>query len=103
METSSPPETLVNCYTHADPDIFPNIQVLLSIGCIFPVTSSEAERSFSVLRRLKTSLRNRMGEERLASLALMHTNYNVTIDPEMIVEHFVRANPRCLFRPLYDE
>ena len=26
METSSPPETLVNCYTHADPDIFPNIQ-----------------------------------------------------------------------------
>ena len=44
-----------------------------------------------------------MGEERLASLALMHTNYNVTIDPEMIVERFVRANPRRLFRPLYDE
>ena len=44
-----------------------------------------------------------MGEERLASLALMHTNYNVTIDPEMIVERFFRANPRRLFRPLYDE
>ena len=35
METSSPPETLVNCYTHADPDIFPNIQVLLSIWYIY--------------------------------------------------------------------
>ena len=44
-----------------------------------------------------------MREERLASLALMHTNYNVTIDPEMIVERFVRANPRRLFRPLHDE
>ena len=74
-----------------------------SIGCIFPVASSEAERSFSGLRRLKTSLRNRMGEERLASLALIHANYNVTIDPEMIVERFVRANPRRLFIPLYDE
>ena len=72
METISPPEILVNCYTRADPDIFPNIQVLLAIACLFPVTSSEGERSFSVLRRLKTSFRNRMGEERLASLTLMH-------------------------------
>ena len=76
METSSPPEILVNCYTHADPDIFPNrhsSSLNLSIGCIFPVTSSEAER---VLRRLKTSLRNRMGEERLAITRIkMHTNY----------------------------
>ena len=30
-----------------------------------------------------------MGEERLASFALMHTNYNVTIDPEMIVERLL--------------
>ena len=79
METSSPPETLVNCYMHADPDISPNrhsSSLNLSIGCIFPVTSSEAERFFPVLRRLKTSLRNRMGEERLAITRIkMHTNY----------------------------
>ena len=31
METSSPPETLFNCYTHADPEIFTNIQVLLGV------------------------------------------------------------------------
>ena len=43
-----------------------------------------------------------MGEEQ-QSLALLHTNYNVTIDPKMIVELFVKANPRRLFRPLYDE
>ena len=65
METSSPPETLVNCYTHADPDIFPNIQVLLSIWCIYFQLQVQ-KRSVFFFLFFKTSLRNRMGEERLA-------------------------------------
>ena len=42
---------LVDCLKLADQDIFPNIHTLLSIGCILPVSSCEAERSFSCLRR----------------------------------------------------
>ena len=39
---------------------------------VIPATSCSAERSFSSLRRLKTYLRNSMGQERLSSLALLH-------------------------------
>ena len=82
---------------------FPNIRVLIEIGCIFPVTSAEAERSFSVLRRLKTCTRNSMKEDHLASLSLMHMNYDIPIDENEIVERFVRKNPHRLFRSLYIE
>ena len=40
-----------------------DIKALLRICCTLPVGSADAERSFSCLRRLKTYLRNRMGED----------------------------------------
>ena len=39
-----------------------------------PVASATAERSFSVLRRLKTYVRSNMKNDRLSSLGLMHIN-----------------------------
>ena len=47
---------LLSSFEHADVDIF-------RIACVFPVTSLDAERSVSVLRRIKSFLRNRMGED----------------------------------------
>ena len=45
----------MHCYLpHADADIFPNVTVLIEIGCVFPVSISETERSFSALTRIKT-------------------------------------------------
>ena len=40
------------------------------ILCLMP-TSISAERSFSVLDRVKTKLRNAMGDERMSSLAML--------------------------------
>ena len=56
------PTTLFESYLVVDRDRFPNIKALLNIGGTLPVGSADAERSFSCLRRLKTYLRNRMGE-----------------------------------------
>ena len=39
---------------------------------VLPVTSYEAERSFSTLRRLKTYLHTTMSQERLNGLALLN-------------------------------
>ena len=69
------PDNLKSSIAHADEDVFPNIRVLLILGCIMPITSAEAERSFSLFRRLKTHLRSRMSEGRLASLGLMAMHY----------------------------
>ena len=60
MEASLDPTAT---YLAADEDRFPNIKALLRICCTLPVGSADAERSFSCLRRLKTYLRNRMGED----------------------------------------
>ena len=50
-----------------DRDFFPNIYVFLCIACTIPVTACENERANSVLKNLKTFLRNTMGQERLSS------------------------------------
>ena len=47
--------------------LYPQVLQLLKILLVCPISSSACERSFSTLRRLKTWLRNRMGQERLNS------------------------------------
>ena len=66
------PGNLIECVKYADEDMWPNIRVLLIIGCTHPVSSAEAERSFSGLRRIKPYLKSRMSHERLSGLALMY-------------------------------
>jgi len=63
--------------------MYPNIRVLLIIGCTLPVSSAEAERSFSGLRRIKSYLRNRMSDERLSGLAIMHLHHDLDIDVDV--------------------
>ena len=40
----------------------------------FPATTCSAERTFSVLRRLKTNLRSSMSQQRLANVAVCHVH-----------------------------
>ena len=65
------PSSPADALKHADCDMFPNIHCLLRHICTLPVTSSECERSISVLRRLKSYMRSTMAQERLSSLALL--------------------------------
>ena len=52
--------------------MIPHLAKAIQIYAVIPATSCSAERSFSSLRRLKTYLRNTMGQKRLSSLALLH-------------------------------
>lgn len=51
--------------------IFPNITEFYRIYLTIPISNANTERSFSCLRRLKSYLRNTMGEQRLSDLALV--------------------------------
>ena len=55
--------------------MYPNIRVLLIIGCTLPVSSAEAERSFSGLQRIKSYLRNRMSDEQLSVETNLSNHY----------------------------
>jgi hypothetical protein len=55
----------------------------MCIMLTMPVTSATAERSFSVLRRLKTYVRSTMNNDRkLSSLALMHSLCGIVVDQQ---------------------
>ena len=83
-------------------NMFPNIVPLLELYATFPVTVAEAERSFSVMKLIKTHLRNRTGDSRLSSLALIHVHKNIAeqMNPEEIVEELGRKNRRFKASPL---
>lgn len=49
---------------------FPGIMQLLQLLLVVPATSATAERSFSMLRRIKTYLRSTMHQERLNHLCI---------------------------------
>lgn len=71
---------------------------LLKILCTLPMTTVESERCFSTLKRIKTFLRNTMGQERLSALAML-TIERVLIKKikdfnENLIEHFASQKDR---------
>lgn len=97
--TESLPDNLISALAFADAHYYPNIRELLVIGCASPIGSCEAERSFSALRRIKTSLRSTMSEERLSGLTLMQVHYTETLllSCDRVVQEFVQKQPRQMF------
>ena len=73
---------------------YPNIQHLLSVLAVTPLTTCEAERNISCLRRLKTFMRSSMCVDRLTGLALMHIHKDMIVDIDQIIDMFARKHPR---------
>ena len=70
------PNNLLLALGSCDIDSFPNIHCLLMIACTLPITSAEAERSFSLLRRMKTYTRSTLAEEHFSDLAVIAMHYS---------------------------
>ena len=66
------PNTPQTSFKQTYPLLFPNVRMILAHIMVLPVTSCEAERSFSSLHRTKTCLRSTMTQERLSGLALLN-------------------------------
>jgi hypothetical protein len=72
---------------------------LLTIFATLPVSTAITERSFSVLKLLKSNLLSRMGEERLTSLTLANI-YSDSFDmqsiaTEVLQDFFLTARKTC--------
>ena len=76
--------------------MFSELDKLLKIYFTIPITTATSERSFSVLRRVKTYLCSTMSEARLNNVMLLHTHKDLTdsIDINKIADTFVLANSR---------
>ena len=52
-------------------DAFFTLHRLIIIALTIPVRTASCERSFSIMRQIKSYLRNSMGDERLSNLAVL--------------------------------
>ena len=88
--------TMLKFYQLLDGDMFPSLKKIVQVALTIPVTSCSCERSFSVLRRLKTWLRGRMGDDRLddmAVLAIERSTYS-SCTTCALVSAFLTKRPR---------
>uniref|UniRef100_A0A3B3QRQ9 TTF-type domain-containing protein n=1 Tax=Paramormyrops kingsleyae TaxID=1676925 RepID=A0A3B3QRQ9_9TELE len=71
--------------------LFDQIETLVRLLLVIPVSSAEAERSFSTLRRLKTWLRSTMTQMRLNNAAVCHVHQNSldNIDVKQICQQLI--------------
>lgn len=78
--------------------VFPTISTLLKILVTLPVSTSTSERSFSTLRRIKTYLRNTIGQERLNGIAMLNIHRELSISPDEVIEEISKSPRRLDFR-----
>ena len=97
--SASRPDDFLSSVAARDADGSPNIRELLLIGATSPIGSCEAERSFSLLRRIKGYLRcTATGQDRLAGLTMMVAHYHVAqqLDSQKVVKAYIQAHLRRL-------
>jgi hypothetical protein len=66
----------------------------LLILAILPVTTSTCEQFFLKIKRIKTYLRTRMGENRLNWFALLNIYKQIYVKPGEVLDIFSKSNPR---------
>ena len=76
--------------TNMDPKFYPNLMKLFHVKRSLPVSSAEAERSFSTMKRVMTPLRNRMTDDKLSELCLLSSERDITerLDINNVIDIF---------------
>jgi hypothetical protein len=92
--TTAKPSNLKDTLNVANEELYPSISTVLLIIYTMPASTATTERSFSVLRRLKTYLRTTMLQDRLTSLAILHMHRDIDIDIDRVLRSFTLGKSR---------
>jgi hypothetical protein len=77
--------------------MFDQVITMVKLYLSIPVSTATAERTLSVLRRLKTYLRTDMSQKRLNNALMLlhvHKDYTDKLDMIKIANDFVQSNER---------
>ncbi|KAL4104693.1 hypothetical protein QTP88_019975 [Uroleucon formosanum] len=77
-------------------NVFPMLFKLFRLFFTIPMNPASCERSFSCLRRLKTYTRNKIGQERLSSLALLAIERSIEVNISKVIDDFNLSQKRRL-------
>lgn len=72
-------------------DLLPELNKLVRIILMIPVSSCTAERSFSALRKLKTFLRSTMGQLRLNNNSILHIHRDEEVDISIVANQLINS------------
>ena len=77
-------------------DTFANVETALKIFLTLPISNCSGERSFSLLKRIKSPLRTLMADSKLSCLAILSIEADITkmLDYEGIISDFVAKKCR---------
>ena len=77
-------------------EIFPNLEIALRMFLPTAATICLAERSFSLLKRLKNYLRSSMSQDQVKILAVLHMNSDITkqLDYQDVIDDFATKKAR---------
>ena len=84
---AKPYDNVQDTLKNTSKDLFPYLHQLLRLVCTFPITTCETEHSVSALRTT-------MGQERMSSIALIHSNYPIDINYDEVIARFYALHPR---------
>ena len=87
--------TLTNTFSDSFTDLKKLVEVLITI----PMTTTEPERKFSTLSRIKTNLRSTMKNQRLNALGILSMEKKLVRNPEVkltekVIQHFINKKNR---------
>ena len=95
-------ENILDLYRELYPfqSAFPVFLSILGYAITIPISSTTCERTFSKMKRIKTSVRNSMTDDRLNDLCLLAVERDVKIDFELLMDHFstIHKNSRILLK-----
>ena len=95
---TDPPFDCMSSLDLCDKTFCPAIHSLLSIFATLPVSTATPERTFSVLKYLKSYLRSSTGEERLSELALAFSHRDVDVEKtvDLIIDSFAAKKQKIM-------
>lgn len=75
---------------------FPNVETILKIFLTMPISNASGERSFSVLKRVKSYLRNCLSQPNLCNLSIMfiENEFVQLLDYDKIIDNFSKIKSR---------
>jgi hypothetical protein len=99
MPARDRPQSALETLNSVNGDFYPIVSSALRIFITLPCTTASAERSFSMMKRVKTHIRSTMSDGRLTGLAHLHSNRGISIDHKAAVKDFLAAESRKIAKP----
>lgn len=92
----------LNTMKYGERFVFPDLVAFVNLVSTLPISSAQAERTFSTMKRVKNYLRASMSDDRLSDLCLLSLERDMSsqlmVEPQPMVEAFaVKSNRRIQF------